>query len=93
MSNVKSLEPQWLIGPFEVHRVVIEGRLIPNMTATKNATKTMLRIDDRFSLSVPNEMAYQVAHFAATAMAIGAGYTHIGGTSRDQPFAKQCAPA
>jgi hypothetical protein len=36
---------------------------------------------------VPAELAFQVAHFAATAMAIGAGYSHIGAETRERPFA------
>ena len=88
----KQEEPEWIIGPFapEYH-VAIEGRHIEQLTAKRGDANTMLMLDGRFLLEVPNELAYQVAHFTATALAIGAGYSHIGAETKDGPFAPKIA--
>lgn len=92
MGEVVSLEPDWIVGPFEVNHVVIHGRIIPDMTARRVTGGTAICVDNRFEIVVPNELAYQVAWFAATAMAIGAGYASVDGTTRGRPFARRGAP-
>ncbi len=67
--------------------VIIEGRAIPGLTMYEEGDEVCLILDGRMSINVPRERAYQVAWFAATALAIGAGYSHIGGETRDRPFA------
>lgn len=84
-------EPQWIIGPFETYHVVINGRLIPNLTARRRGEKTSITVDGRITITVPNETAYQVAAFAADVLAIGAGYSHAGAESKDRPFAPRVA--
>ena len=86
--DLRNEPPEWIIGPFEVNRVMIDGRVIPGMAASRESDgRITLLLDNRFALTVPADLAFQVAHFAATAIAIGAGYSHIGGESRDRPFA------
>jgi len=78
---------KWIVGPFKSNRVVIEDRLIPKLEALRKDTLTSFLLDERFILEVPNDIAYQVAHFVATAMAVGAGYSHIGADTKTAPFA------
>ncbi len=84
-------DPDWITGPFTEHRVVIDGRMIPSMTARREGDRVSLILDDRLSITVPADIGYQVAAFAANAMAIGAGYSHSGATTRERPFASECA--
>lgn len=93
MSNIETLhkEPDWLIGPFESYHVVLDGRVIPDMTARRHGDAVSITLDNRLVITVPANLAYQVAHFAADAMAIGAGYSHLGAEARERPFAPQCA--
>lgn len=87
---IRPARPELLIGPFEAYKVVVEGRAIPNMTGFKEGDKTFLILDNRLSIGVPHDLAPTVAWFAANAMAIGQGYTHLGATSKDaSPFAPQ----
>lgn len=79
-----------LVGPFEYHKVVVEGRAIPGLSGYRDGDLTALVLDNRLSISVPPELAHQVAWFAANALAIGAGYSHLGAESKDRPFAPQC---
>ena len=63
-----------LVGPFSEYRVVVEGRMIPNLTGFKEGDKTWLGVDGRFAYGVPHEHAYGVACLVAQALAVGAGY-------------------
>lgn len=93
MNNVSTLhrDPDWLIGPFECWQVVIDGRAIPNMTARRTGDQVVISLDNRLTIAVPADIAYQVAAFAANAMAIGAGYSHLGAETRERPFAPRAA--
>jgi hypothetical protein len=82
--------PEWMIGPFEEWRVVIEGREIPKLQARKFESRpgtVSFLLDHRFGLDVPEELAYQVAWYVANAMAIGAGYAYLGADEKFKPFA------
>lgn len=79
-----------LVGPFEYYKIVVEGRAIPGLSGYHDGDMVGLVLDHRLSISVPRELAHQVAWFAANAMAIGAGYSHLGAESKDRPFAPQC---
>lgn len=82
--------PDFMIGPFTEHCVVIEGRLIPNLTAYHEGENTVLVVDRRFSITVPKDRAYDVAWLVANAMAVGAGYPCLSSESKERPFAPQC---
>lgn len=84
--------PEWIVGPFEEWRVVIEGREIPRLQARRFQARpgmVSFLLDRRFGLDVPEEYAYQVAHYIANAMAIGAGYPWLGAEAKSTPFAPQ----
>lgn len=84
--------PEWMIGPFEEWRVVIEGRAIPYLTAFREGSDhTCIVVDNRFTVSFPNELAYQAAWLLANAIAVGAGFPWLGAESRDRPFAPKCS--
>jgi hypothetical protein len=88
----KPERPELLIGPFETYKVVVEGRAIPKLTGWPRGDETTLVLDGRLAIDVPNDLAPQVAWLVANALAIGAGYSHLGAESKDQPFAPQIAP-
>lgn len=80
-----------LVGPFEVYQVIVEGRAIPRLTGRKPSEyQTTLTVDDRFSATFTDDAAAQAAWLISQAMAIGAGYSHLGALSKDQPFAPGC---
>ncbi len=83
--------PEFMIGPFTEYRVVIEGRLIPNLTAFREGDDVVLVIDHRLSISVPADRAYDVCWLVANAMAVAAGYPCLSSDNKDRPFAPQCA--
>jgi hypothetical protein len=84
--------PDLLIGPFTEHRVVVEGRLMPLMTGFREGGKIWLVVDRRFACGpFDEEQAHQAAMLAGQAMAVTAGYPHLGATSKDQPFAPTCS--
>ena len=91
MVNVTSLEqpkpPQVLVGPFEIYKVQVDGRIIPRLTGYYEGDKIALVVDGRFSSSFHKEDAYQAAWLIAQALAIGAGYSHLGAENKDYPFA------
>lgn len=68
-------QPQGLsiIGPFTQNRVALDGYLVPRLTATQVGNDTEFVLDNRFSLTVPNEYATQVAFLIANAMADSGG--------------------
>lgn len=94
MTNVvqmppKPEQPELLIGPFKQWRVQVDGRIIPRLTGYHDGDKIALVVDDRFSHSFAKDDAYQAAWLIANALAIGAGYSHMGAENKDQPFAPQ----
>lgn len=77
-----------LLGPFVQHSIVVENRLIPLLTgAPAGADSTSITVDGRFSVSVPNELAYQVAWLLAQAIAVASGYSHLGAETKESAFA------
>ena len=80
---------EFLVGPFEEHRVMVDGRCVPKLTGHREADgKVWLTVDHRLTAYFSSdEDAYQAAVLAANAMAIGAGYSHAGAESKDMPFA------
>ena len=83
--------PPLLVGPFQEWRVMVDGRMIPNLTGFKYEDgRVALSVDHRFGADFPNEeIAYQAAWLIANAMAIGAGYPSMSAESKDRPFASR----
>ncbi len=79
--------PHLFIGPFTENRVVVDGRVIPNLTGRQEGDFAELVLDRRFGITVPIELAHGVAWMIANALAIGAGYSHLGAETKDRPFA------
>ena len=82
--------PEFMIGPFQEWRVVLEGKLIPHLTAYKDGDDIGLVLDNRLSISVPKDRAYDVAWLLANALAIGAGYACFTADEKFKPFASNC---
>lgn len=72
--------------------VVIEGRLIPRLSANESADGSVeLVLDGRFGVTFPDlGMASQAAWLVANALAIGEGYSFMGASDRNRPFAPEC---
>lgn len=72
--------------------VVIEGRLIPRLSANESADGSVeLVLDGRFGVTFPNlGMASQAAWLIANALAIGEGYSFLGASDKNRPFAPEC---
>lgn len=79
----------WHFPYIEADRVIIEGRLIPQLRAMGEGDEVSIILDGRLSISVPKALGRQVAWLVANAIAIGQGYSHLGAESKDQPFAPQ----
>jgi hypothetical protein len=83
---------QWMIGPFEEYRVVVDGRRIPGLTAFRDGPDNIaLVVDGRFSVSLPAGRAYDVAWLLANAMAVASGYPWLGAETKSRPFAPLCS--
>lgn len=82
--------PEFMIGPFTEYRVVIEGRKIPHLTAFNDGDGVALVIDNRLSVTVPKDRAYDICWLIANAMAVAQGYPCLSSENKDQPFAPQC---
>jgi len=83
--------PEWIVGPFEEYRVVIEGRVIPNLTARRlQSGGVTLCVDRRWMAEFANPAdAYQAAWLIANAMAVASGYPWLGASNKDMPFAPE----
>jgi hypothetical protein len=80
--------PDLLIGPFQEWRVLVDGRVMPLLTGFREDDKIWLVVDNRFACGpFGEEEARQAARLAGQAMAITAGYPHLGADSKAQPFA------
>lgn len=89
IAKFPSAKTEWLIGPFEEYRVLVEGRQIPKLTGVRRADGTVsLSVDHRFCGIFSTERdAEQAAFLIANAMAIGAGYPCLSAPSKEHPFA------
>lgn len=93
MSNItefpKKEQADWHMPFHEADRVVIEGRMIPKLTARPEGDDVAIILDGRLSISVPKALGRQVAWLVANALAIGEGYPYLGAETKDRPFAPQ----
>ncbi|WP_162685481.1 hypothetical protein [Roseovarius amoyensis] len=68
--------------------VIVEGRLIPRLTARdRGGDEITIVLDGRFSIDIPRERSGQICWMVANAMAIGAGYPSLSADGADRPFA------
>lgn len=80
------------IGPFPAeHRVVVDGRAIPYLSAAPSAdgTTITLSLDHRFIIEGTAEEVAKWVHFMANAMAVAAGYSYLGAEKKHEIFAPQ----
>ena len=81
MSNVTDFPARDLIdemtGPEQRgNAVIIDGRLVPNLTMRDRGSEIEFVLDGRFSYSFPRDIAWLAASFAFCSMAVGAGFAH-----------------
>lgn len=69
------------------NKVFVDGHVIPRMGCRENEDNIEIILDGRWCYIFPKEIAYLAADLAANAMAIGAGYSHLGAESKSHPFA------
>ena len=79
--------PEFLFAYHEMDRVQIEGRIIPRLRGFRHGDMVTLCVDGRFCVDFPAAIGRQAAWLVAQALAVGAGYPHLGATSKDMPFA------
>lgn len=77
----------WIVGPFERYRCIIEGRSIPMLEARRVADGVNLIVDNRFCVCVPDDIAESVAWLVAQALAVGSGYASLSQPTKDRCFA------
>jgi hypothetical protein len=72
-------------------QVVCDNCEVPGLTGTyiSKTDSYQFTLDKRFGIDVPAEFAAQVVWFAATAMALGAGFTCFGENSQPRNPYKQ----
>lgn len=84
-------ETDFLIGPFQEWRVIVDGRIVPGLTAFEDKSfgdGISLVVDHRFSAWFPKGLARDAAYLIAQAMAVQAGYPHFCADTKDMPFAR-----
>lgn len=75
------LHPSW-------HTVVIEGRTIPLFHIREHAEQIEVMFDNRWVFQFSELWQARVAvTMAAEALAVGMGYSHLGASDRNHPFA------
>jgi hypothetical protein len=74
------------VGPFQAHDVVVQGHVVPFLTATPMEGGMIdLTLDRRFGLTLTTADAERVIPFLAHAIAVGLGYTSHPDAERDGP--------
>lgn len=78
-----------LLSPHDAHGLVIDGRLIPRMHVATTGDRCTLVLDGRFACDgTPDEVA-RWARMVAQALAVGAGYPHLGADAPVRPFSPE----
>jgi len=81
-------QPDFLVGPLGSYHVVVDGRVMPLLSGFREGDKYWLVVDRRFACGpFGEEEARQAARLAGQAMAVTAGYPHLGAESKQHPFA------
>lgn len=79
-----------LVGPFSYYKVKVEGRVIPRLTGyPQDDGRITLIVDDRFMVDFEPDVAPRAAWLVAQALAVGEGFTHLGATLKQSPFAPE----
>lgn len=82
-----------LFGPRMVgSSLIVDGRLVPHFHIHDMGDKVQFVLDGRLAFDIPKDFAHVAAAMAANAMAIGAGYSHLGASEQDRPFAPEAQP-
>jgi hypothetical protein len=69
-------------GPFQQHKLTIDGYRIPYMTGLLKDGRWHFTLDERFGADVPEQDGHGVAWLIANALAFGAGYSCFGKNSQ-----------
>jgi hypothetical protein len=65
-----------IVGPFTSHEVVVQGRVVPHLTAEPlSGGRIALTLDDRYDVHLSVEEADRVVPFLADCIAVASGYT------------------
>lgn len=97
MTNVTELPRRDLVaemtGPENTgHAVIIDGRLVPNLSMRDRGEMVEFALDGRFLYAFPREWAWLAAAFAFQSMATAAGFACPAGEHfTKRPFAPQVA--
>lgn len=91
MTNVTPIrEVPDIFGPKAAgHSVIVDGRVLPIITAWAEGEEVCLCVDNRLSTNIPKEYAYSVAWIIGQAMAVASGYSSLSAETKDRPFAPQ----
>lgn len=91
VTELKQPEPFSVLGP-EIRGNVIttsDGRILPYLRGHDLGDHVEIIVDNRFAATFDKMAATQVVFLLGEAMAVAAGYSHSGATSKDRPFAPQ----
>lgn len=76
METALPTSPVDFVGPFEHHKVVVEGWTVPLLDAQPlPGGRVTLRLDERFDLDLSIAEAERVVPFIANAIAVALGFT------------------
>lgn len=91
MTNVTPIrEVPDILGPkASGHSVIVDGRVLPIVTAREEGEEMWFCVDNRFGVGVPKDYAHSVAWIIGQAMAVAMGYASLSADSKDRPFAPQ----
>ncbi len=73
------------------NNVIVDGRVIPKMMCRERGDEIEFIVDGRFSFQFPKQWSFLAAAMASQCMAIGMGYSHMGASNKERPFAPQSA--
>ena len=72
------------------YTAIVEGREIPRlMVKERGAVTITVCLDRRWEIDIPREHSGAICWMIANALAIGAGYSHLGAMNKDRPFAPE----
>jgi hypothetical protein len=82
-----------IVGPFETHAVVVNGRKVPYLTATPVVGgRVCINLDDRFSLELSLQEMEQIVPFVAHCIAVASGFSGFPDSPGASPLPRQVMP-
>ena len=69
------------------YTAVVDGHAIEKIRVWERGDNITILLDSRFSIDVPRGLSGAVCWMIANALAIGAGYSHLGADRPGYPFA------